>query len=194
MGMGKREIDRKFDDIVEFSGIGEFMDSPVKHYSSGMYVRLGFAIAAHMEPDILIIDEVLAVGDFAFRQKCFGRINEIRKSAAVVLVSHSMRDITMLCSGAIVMHRGRLIFYGPAQEAVNFYMNMIETDIEKKSDAQATMARLKSGIYGELCHNTEKIRDVDLKWADVGGNELTHLDHGTDLYLNFSFMLLISEE
>ena len=91
LGMSKKEIERKFDDIVDFAGVGDFIDSPVKHYSSGMYVRLGFAIAAHCEPDILLIDEVLAVGDFSFQSKCFERLKNLKsRKKTVILVSNEV--------------------------------------------------------------------------------------------------------
>ena len=107
MGMRKAEVQRKFDEIVDFSGIPEFIDTPVKRYSSGMNARLGFSIAAHLEPDILIIDEVLSVGDARFQQKAFGRIKEMASAGApVVLVSHQLDRISELCTKAILLERG----------------------------------------------------------------------------------------
>ncbi len=106
LGLSKKEIDRKFDDIVSFAELEDFIDMPVKHYSSGMYVRLGFAIAVQMEPDILILDEVLAVGDIRFRANCFNAIHGIMKKTAVILVSHSMPQISRICSGVMVLNKG----------------------------------------------------------------------------------------
>src|SRR4051812_48083944 len=109
MGMRKAEVQRKFDEIVEFSGIGDFLDTPVKRYSSGMNARLGFSIAAHLEPDILIIDEVLAVGDAAFQQKAYGRIKTMAKNGTpVILVSHQLDRIAELCTKAILLERGAI--------------------------------------------------------------------------------------
>jgi len=109
LGFTKEEIDNKFDQIVEFSEIGDFIDSPVQNYSSGMKVRLGFAVAAQMEPDILLIDEVLAVGDLGFRIKCLNRIAEMLKSTAVIFVSHSMPAIGKICNSSILLNKGELI-------------------------------------------------------------------------------------
>jgi lipopolysaccharide transport system ATP-binding protein len=110
LGLSKKKIDRKFDDIIDFAEIGEFIDAPVKHYSSGMHVRLGFAIAAQMEPDILLIDEVLAVGDVGFKAKCFNAISNILKHAAVIFVSHAMPQVARVCTDICVMNIGKSIF------------------------------------------------------------------------------------
>ncbi|MFC2188721.1 polysaccharide ABC transporter ATP-binding protein [Fulvivirgaceae bacterium LMO-SS25] len=112
LGFSKAEIDKKFDDIVAFAEIEDFIDMPVQNYSSGMKVRLGFAIASQLEPDILILDEVLAVGDAAFRIKCFNRISEIIKSSAVVFVSHSMQQITRICNKLVLMKAGHVVEQG----------------------------------------------------------------------------------
>ena len=113
LGMSKAEIDAKFDSIIEFSEIGRFIDTPVKRYSSGMFVRLAFAVASHLEPDILIVDEVLAVGDQRFRQKCIDKMNEIAQDDTTILcVSHQMIVIRELCDRVIVLKEGRLIFEG----------------------------------------------------------------------------------
>src|SRR5262249_27302 len=109
LGMKKAEIDRKFDEIVEFSGVERFIDTPAKHYSSGMYVRLAFAVAAHLEPEILIVDEVLAVGDAAFQQKCLGKMGKVaNEGRTVLLVSHNMAAIQGLCSQCVLLSAGEL--------------------------------------------------------------------------------------
>jgi lipopolysaccharide transport system ATP-binding protein len=112
LGFTKAEIDHKMDAIIEFSELGEFIDTPVINYSSGMRVRLGFAIAAQMEPDILLLDEVLAVGDVGFRAKCFNTIYQMIQNAAVILVSHTMPQISRVCSGIMVMNHGKCEFQG----------------------------------------------------------------------------------
>ncbi len=112
LGFSKREIDQKFDEIVEFAELGDFIDTPVKHYSSGMYVRLGFSIAAQMEPDVMLIDEVLAVGDVGFRAKCFNAIARISKRAAVVFVSHSMPQVARVSTDICVMNKGKVGYQG----------------------------------------------------------------------------------
>jgi len=124
LGMRKAEIKRKFDEIVAFSGVEKFLDTPVKRYSSGMYVRLAFAVAAHLEPDILIIDEVLAVGDAAFQRKCLDRIGDIssREGRTILLVSHNMTSIQSLCEKAILLDNGMLICEGATQDVVQNYL------------------------------------------------------------------------
>jgi ABC-type polysaccharide/polyol phosphate transport system ATPase subunit len=123
MGMHRREIAAKFDEIVEFAGIPDFIDTPVKRYSSGMHARLGFAIAAHLDPDVLIIDEVLAVGDAAFQQKAFGRIADMRKQQVpLVVVSHQLDRIAQLCTKAILLNRGRVVHSGPPGETIASYV------------------------------------------------------------------------
>ena len=121
LGMDKGEIRKSFDAIVDFAGVEKFLDTPVKRYSSGMYVRLGFAIAAHLEPEIMIIDEVLAVGDFRFRQKSLARVREMRAKSAFVFVSHSMGDVAKFCDRVFVLHKGRVYFEGPPAEAIEVY-------------------------------------------------------------------------
>ncbi|MGI8973762.1 MAG: ABC transporter ATP-binding protein [Gaiella sp.] len=123
LGMKRREIQSKFDEIVEFSGIEKFIDTPVKRYSSGMYVRLAFAVAAHLDPEVLIIDEVLTVGDYEFQQRCMGRIEDISSSGRTVLfVSHDMQSITRLCSRAYWLQGGMVVSEGPSEEVVSRYL------------------------------------------------------------------------
>jgi lipopolysaccharide transport system ATP-binding protein len=122
LGFSKKQIDRKFDAIVDFAEIDEFIDTPVKHYSSGMYVRLGFAVAAQMESDVLIIDEVLAVGDLGFRVKCLNRIHELLDKSAVIFVSHSMPFVARLCTQIMVMQKGDNVFSSMAvTDGIDFY-------------------------------------------------------------------------
>src|SRR5580693_6130632 len=125
LGMGKREIDRKFDEIVAFAEIDKFIDTPVKHYSSGMYVRLAFAVAAHLEPEILLVDEVLAVGDAEFQKKCLGKIDEVsrRKGRTVLLVSHNMAAITQMANRALLLDAGSVAVDGSVTEAVSTYLS-----------------------------------------------------------------------
>jgi lipopolysaccharide transport system ATP-binding protein len=133
LGMKKVEIQQKFDAIVEFSGVEKFIDTPVKRYSSGMYVRLAFAVAAHLEPEILIIDEVLAVGDLAFQKKCLGKMGEVAKSGRTVLfVSHHMPSILGLCPTAILLEAGQIAFRGPSSTAIERYMNSSIQSVAEK--------------------------------------------------------------
>jgi lipopolysaccharide transport system ATP-binding protein len=123
LGMSRAEIKKKFDEIVAFSEIEKFLDTPVKKYSSGMYVRLAFAVAAHLEPEILIVDEVLAVGDVEFQKKCMGKIQDVNKGGRTVLfVSHSMAAISKLCQQCILLEGGRLKHFGPTDEIIPHYL------------------------------------------------------------------------
>ena len=123
LGMSRAEIRRKFDEIVAFAEVEQFIDTPVKRYSSGMYVRLAFAVAAHLEPDVLIVDEVLAVGDLAFQRKCLGKMEDIRrKGRAVLVVSHNMSLISQLCEKVIWLDRGSIVRTGSAREVIAAYM------------------------------------------------------------------------
>jgi lipopolysaccharide transport system ATP-binding protein len=124
LGMSKAEIQRKFDEIVAFAEVERFLDTPVKRYSSGMYVRLAFAVAAHLEPEILIVDEVLAVGDAQFQNKCLGKMKDVAQGGRTVLfVSHNMAAIRQLCDSAIMLQRGELVFSGSAEAGVKHYLN-----------------------------------------------------------------------
>lgn len=124
LGMNRSEIRAKFDEIVEFAGVDRFLDTPVKRYSSGMYVRLAFAVAAHLEPEILIVDEVLAVGDAQFQKKCLGKLSEVASGGRTVLfVSHNMAAVENLCSHAGVLQNGRLVSYAKTSEAIQVYLN-----------------------------------------------------------------------
>jgi lipopolysaccharide transport system ATP-binding protein len=123
LGMKRTEIERKFDEIVDFSEVDKFIDTPVKRYSSGMYLRLAFAVAAHLEPEILVVDEVLAVGDAEFQRKCIGKMSDVAEEGRTVLfVSHNMSAILRLTEEAMVLDNGRLVLQAPTSQAVDFYM------------------------------------------------------------------------
>lgn len=135
LGMTKREIDRKFDEIVDFSGVERFLDTPVKRYSSGMKVRLAFAVAAHLEPEILVIDEVLAVGDAEFQKKCLGKMELVAESGRTVLfVSHNMTAVTNLCQRGLVLKDGGLAFDGPTDKAVEYYSSLFTANKSRGPD------------------------------------------------------------
>lgn len=123
LGMRRAEIVRRFDEIVEFAGVQKFLDTPVKRYSSGMQVRLAFAVAAHLEPEILLVDEVLAVGDVEFQQKCLGKMKDVtREGRTIVFVSHNLAAVRSLCPRALVLERGQLVFDGVTEDAVHRYL------------------------------------------------------------------------
>jgi lipopolysaccharide transport system ATP-binding protein len=125
LGMKRAEIERKFDEIVAFAGIEKFLDTPVKHYSSGMYVRLAFAVAAHLDPEILLVDEVLAVGDAEFQKKCLGKMGDVaRGGRTVLLVSHNMGAVSRLCERALWLDSGRIVEMGPTYEVIQDYLDI----------------------------------------------------------------------
>jgi len=137
MGMTKQEITRKLDEIIDFSGVERYIDTPAKRYSSGMTVRLGFAIAAHLDPEILVVDEVLAVGDAEFQKKAIGKMKDVAKGEGrtVLFVSHNLAAVRNLCKTGVVLENGQSIFSGSAEEAINHYMlNTISSDDKKLLD------------------------------------------------------------
>jgi ABC-type polysaccharide/polyol phosphate transport system ATPase subunit len=126
LGMRRSDIKARFDQIVDFAGIGKYLDTPVKRYSSGMYARLGFAIAAHVDPEVLLVDEVLAVGDYAFQLKCHARMDELRRNGtSLILVAHNLEVIRQVCDRGLVMYRGENVFQGSAAEAVITYSDIL---------------------------------------------------------------------
>lgn len=151
LGMNKAEIHRKFDEIVAFAEVEKFLDTPVKRYSSGMYVRLAFAVAAHLEPEILIVDEVLAVGDAQFQKKCLGKMNEVSEQGRTILfVSHNMAMISNLCQKGIVLDSGQMTYQGPISEAIlNYYQSSSEKNNagwEHESDNAALISSELRGL------------------------------------------------
>ncbi len=174
LGMSKTEIDRKFDEIVDFSGVEKFIDTPVKRYSSGMRVRLAFAVAAHLEPEILLIDEVLAVGDVAFRKKCLGKMQEVsQRGRTVVLVSHQMPNIRRICEKAIWLEDGSIFQSGSAMDVTLAY----ETEtVYKKTSSNGVSIR-------DGHHNPDVwINKAEIK--DINGNSTTDFRYGDDIILN----------
>jgi ABC-type polysaccharide/polyol phosphate transport system ATPase subunit len=128
LGMSKKEVTRKFEEIVDFSGVEQFIDQPVKNYSSGMYVRLGFAIAINVDPDILVVDEVLAVGDAEFQDKCFRKFEDFKAAGkTVILVSHSMDTVQNMCDHAAWLSHGELQKVGPAKSTIAAYISSLHT-------------------------------------------------------------------
>lgn len=127
LGMPRRDIIGRFDEIVDFAELRQFVDTPVKHYSSGMYLRLAFSVAAHLRPDILLVDEVLAVGDLAFQKKCLGKLGEVaREGRTVIFVSHNLAAVTSLCSKGLVLEKGKAVYTGRINEAIAFYVDRVD--------------------------------------------------------------------
>ena len=134
LGMKRREIANKFDDIVDFSEVGQFIDTPVKRYSSGMYLRLAFAVAAHLEPEILVVDEVLAVGDAEFQRKCLGKMSDVAQQGRTVLfVSHNMSAILRLTQETLVLEKGSMLMRGPSPRAVDYYLSSGFSQVGERS-------------------------------------------------------------
>lgn len=146
LGMTRREIVRKFDEIVEFAGIDKFLDTPVKYYSSGMYVRLAFSVAAHLEPDILLVDEVLAVGDAEFQKKCLNKMESITTTAGrtIIFISHNMDAIRKLCTRTILFEQGKIRMIGDTNEVINLYLNNPQT-LKQGVDLKARHDRKGAG-------------------------------------------------
>jgi lipopolysaccharide transport system ATP-binding protein len=141
LGMPRREIERKFDEIVAFAEVDKFIDTPVKHYSSGMYLRLAFGVAAHLEPEILVVDEVLAVGDAAFQKKCLGKMGDVAKAGrTVIFVSHNMGAVSALCSRALLLDNGRIATVGDPQTVISTYLSQVrargEVPLIERSDRE----------------------------------------------------------
>ncbi len=163
LGMRRSEIRRKLDSIVDFSGVGRYIDVPVKRYSSGMFVRLGFAIAAHLDPDILLLDEVLAVGDAAFQAKCLERIAELRKDGrTMVFISHDLAAVYRLCDRALLLSHGSILSDGPPRQVIDEYQQMTfadqgMTEDEDKNDDNGVPARC-TGISFSAPESPEGIR------------------------------------
>ena len=171
LGMPKQEIDRKFDEIVDFAEVAEFIDTPVKRYSSGMQVKLAFAVATSMESEILIVDEVLAVGDLAFQRKCFDRMEHLIKGQGktVLLVSHNIRQVERLCSRVMLMDHGQLLLDGPARAVCNAFYE--QSDIKIK--AQNTAVELNISTTGE-------VDLLDLFFADTTGRRTDVIEYDAD--------------
>lgn len=175
-GFKGRELKNKVREIEEFAEIGEFINQPVKTYSSGMKSRIGFGIATAVEPDILILDEVLAVGDFVFQQKCLAKINSMRDDMSVIFVSHSMNSVRLFCDNVIVLEKGEKAFYGKAEDGIKYYL---EQEDKKKKNIKTTT----KSFYGDLFHNREKIINVKHNW----NKEKYQLEE--EMILDFSFEL-----
>jgi lipopolysaccharide transport system ATP-binding protein len=179
LGMTKKEITRKFDEIVDFAGVERYINTPVKRYSSGMYVRLAFAVAAHLEPEILIVDEVLAVGDAEFQKKCLGKMKDVAGQGRTVLfVSHNMSAINNLCEKIIVLGNGRIHFEGNTSKGIDFYLeeNMKNKDLDnpvilETSNDNKSVKIYKIGIKnssGQYVNKFEFNETVEIEfWLDV---------------------------
>jgi homopolymeric O-antigen transport system ATP-binding protein len=179
LGMSQREIRKKFDDIVAFAEIDRFLDTPVKRFSSGMYVRLAFSVAAHLEPEILVVDEVLAVGDINFQQKCLGKMREVSgtEGRTVLFVSHNMNAVTSLCTHCVLLQEGQIAMAGPVDETVEAY---------RDTNSSGDDVRLKF-LRAELPATKAFVERVELS---AKGNETGSFDFKEQLYLEIRYHLL----
>jgi lipopolysaccharide transport system ATP-binding protein len=160
LGMKRSEIKARFDEIVDFAGIGQYLDTPVKRYSSGMYARLGFAIAAHVDPHVLLVDEVLAVGDYAFQMKCYARMDELRKhGTSLIFVSHNMEAVRRVCERGMVMYQGEPIFEGTSAEAVVAYSDAVR---QAARENQAQKVPMEGGLSQRVMTFDAEIKKVTL--------------------------------
>lgn len=163
LGMRKAEIDANFDEIVAFAEVEQFLDTPVKRYSSGMYVRLAFAVAAHLRPEILVVDEVLAVGDMAFQKKCMGKMSEVSRGGRTVLfVSHNMAAVENLCQRGVVLNKGNLVFDGTTRDAIQQYLRINAAKVGTFEHViDFADAKKRSSPNGELLQKAELFTDDD---------------------------------
>ncbi len=144
LGMSREEIKRKFDSIVDFSGLEGFIDTPVKRYSTGMYARLAFAVASHVDPEILLVDEVLSVGDWKFQSRCTQKMEELIKGgASVVFVSHNLRAVAQLCSEGLLLAHGRVTCTGPSEDVIRTYLESVSATSDRGLDSNLCIADIK---------------------------------------------------
>lgn len=184
LGMKRAEVTRKFDEIVEFAGVTDHIDTPVKRYSSGMRVRLGFAVAAHLEPDILIIDEVLAVGDAEFQKKSIGKMEDVslNQGRTILFVSHNMESIRMLCNSGLLLEGGRVQMRTPKiDDVVEHYFSNIR---------QVTKGSYEGSEIKFAVNNTDQIKVTGIRTAGASGNVQTEFAHEDDITVEIDFEVL----
>ena len=177
LGMSREEIDRKFDEIVAFAGVEKFIDTPVKHYSSGMGLRLGFSVAAHLEPEILIVDEVLAVGDAEFQKKCLSKMSDVASEGrTVVFVSHNMAAVENLCKRGIVLSEGQAVYSGSQTDAIWYYFQKMNGNLSASSLLER-QDREGNGL----------LRFSGVQFRDGSGHPVEAVASGDDLEICLSF-------
>lgn len=180
LGLSRREIDQRIDEIIDFAEIGEFIDMPVQNYSSGMQVRLGFAVATTLNPDILILDEVLAVGDARFRHKCYHRINKLIANSAVIFVSHSMDDIAAICRFVALMQNGRMVFHQDPLKGIEAYNHLNADDGSESVDGGAVFA-----VYPPIRSAKVKLTETGIHY---GGSLVVEVEiETTDIIQDVTF-------
>jgi ABC-2 type transport system ATP-binding protein len=183
LGMSKKDLENKFDDIVQFAGLEKFIDTPVKNYSSGMTVRLGFAVAINVEPEILIIDEVLAVGDEEFQQRCFQKIEQFRREGrTIIFVSHGLSQVSQFCNNALWLEKGEVQRIGPAYEVVSEYTGIAHNVEHPQNDTLASEAVDRWG--------TGEVRITSVTMSSTDGNETQTFDSGAPFRVRVNYEIL----
>ena len=184
LGLTREKTDDLLDDIMEFSELGDAIDAPMASYSSGMKMRLAFSVMATVAPDVLFIDEVLAVGDFRFRQKCLGKIREMRERSAFVFVSHSMNDIARFCDRALVMHQGRCVFAGVPTDAIAYY--------QKLDSGSAAPPATRKNLIPAAVNRPDMLDEVEFSWIGSDGRPDGAVMEGQPFGAKISFRLHFS--
>ena len=195
-GFQRREIRAAVDELVAFAELEEAIESPVQHYSSGMKARLGFAVAVHARPDILFVDEVLAVGDFAFQNKCFLRMEQLKRTGVtIVYVSHSHNMAIKLCERALWLHRGKIMAMGPSVETVQAYLAFLEEEERAKNSTEMAqpvtegiVPAATDGLYGPITATLEHVHEMECT-LHVGGDPTTTIPVHSDVVIRFEFRL-----
>ncbi len=189
LGMSRKQIDKAFDEIVEFAGVQEFIDSPVKIYSSGMYIRLGFSVAVHVHPEILIIDEVIAVGDEEFQRKCFDHLYELRKEGVtIVVVTHGMGTVETMCDGAAWLDHGHLMLKGDAGEVASAYLERVnEREMERRVEVASRAEAENAAEDDREAWFGEDIQIREVFFTDASGERVDWTTTGSELSLNIAY-------
>ena len=199
MGLNRRQTAAIVDEIIDFAELEEFIDSPIRTYSKGMNARLGFSVAIHLQPDILLIDEILSVGDFAFRNKCFVKLHELKKrGVTIVLVSHSHTDVAQLCDRALWIHKGKMMGTGPAKEVVTSYLQFLDKEearrkreaqeIRKERDQRKASEKKTVDLYGPIYDDLDKIEDLEVALI-VNDAETDLIEVHSEVTIRYRFRL-----
>jgi lipopolysaccharide transport system ATP-binding protein len=187
LGMRKTEILRKFEEIVEFSEVGKFLDTPVKHYSSGMYMRLAFSVAAHLEPEILLVDEVLSVGDVAFQKKCLGKMSQVHRSGRTVLfVSHNMATVENLCTKTLVLNQGKVAFLGDSRDAVQYYLQKI-VDRGSNGENRFIANRFSDPVHRQYRSKEEVVQYTSIEFRNAEKEPVQFIRSGEPLVVRLYY-------
>ncbi len=205
MGLTQKETSAIIEEIIEFAEIDDFIDSPVGTYSSGMYARLGFSVAIHLKPDLLLVDEILSVGDYAFQNKCFIKMHQLKKNGvSIILVSHSHTHVTQLCEHAMWIDKGNIIEYGKSKEIVTKYLNYLDdlqvkkveklNELKKDNIKKVEKSKDIQKLYGAIYDEFDKIDKFDFKLTNNQGKEIDSCKTLDTVYLEYSFDLKVDVE